>query len=111
MKILIINPPFENFVVEYADEKGSSFIETADFGAFPPLGPLYVLSYLEKFLPGHELYFIDCIAEKVAYSALQQKVADIAPDVVGISSFTMALWDVCKTAEQVRHAAPGAHIC
>ena len=54
MKVLIINPPDENTVVEHPDEKGIQFLEGDDFGEFPPLGAVYVLSYLEKKCPGFQ---------------------------------------------------------
>ena len=53
MKILFINPPDENKVSENPDEKGDEYIESDDFGHFPPLGLLYVLSYLEKNTKNH----------------------------------------------------------
>ena len=111
MKILFINPPFQKKVIEYPDEKGGSYIETEDFGIFTPLGPLYVLGYLEKNTKGHELFFKDCIAEKITHDDLEKIVIDINPDIVGITSFTMSLWDVLQVARTVRKNVPGAHIC
>lgn len=48
MKILLLNPPNENTVPEFADEKGEGYVEADDYGYFPPLGALYVLSYAKK---------------------------------------------------------------
>ena len=48
MKIAFVNPPDRNTVIEFPDDKGDSFLEADDYGYFPPLGLLYVLSYLEK---------------------------------------------------------------
>ena len=42
----MINPPAENILSGNNDETG--FIDTGDFGYFPPLGMLYVASYLEE---------------------------------------------------------------
>lgn len=111
MKILMLNPPAENTLIEFPDEKGKAYIETEDFGCFPPLGLLYVLSYLEKHAPGHQLYFKDCVAERISYQGLESLIDEIQPDVVGITSFTLSLVDVCYTAKTVRKAAPHAHIC
>jgi anaerobic magnesium-protoporphyrin IX monomethyl ester cyclase len=67
MRILLINPPAENAVIENPDEQGEEFLEADAFGAFPPLGPLYVLTYLEEHTTGHEFFFKDCVAEGLRY--------------------------------------------
>ena len=111
MKILLLNPPAENVLPEYPDEKGESYIDTDDFGLFPSLGMLYILSYLERNTSGHELFFKDCVAEQISHKALEGVISEIKPDVVGMTSFTVALVDVCQAARTVRKAAPQAHIC
>ena len=111
MKILILNPPSENTLPEFPDEHGESYIDTEDFGYFPPLGALYVLSYLEKHTIGHELFFKDCVAEKIKQKDLAGIIQQIQPDVVGITSFTIALIDVSLAAKTIRSIVPRAHIC
>jgi radical SAM superfamily enzyme YgiQ (UPF0313 family) len=111
MRILLLNPPGENTVVEHPDEEGREFLESDDFGDFPPLGALYVLSYAEKHLPQHQYFFLDCVGERVRHRTLGERIAEIKPDVVGITSFTISLVDVCKAAETVRCVVPHAHIC
>ena len=111
MKILIINPPAENTVIENPDEHGEEFLEADAFGEFPPLGALYVLTHLEKNTTGHQFHFFDCVAERIRYPDLKRRIEEIRPDVVGITSFTVGLMDACKTAETVRAVVPHAHIC
>ncbi len=111
MRILIINPPSWNTVIEHPDESGEEFLEADDFGEFPPLGALYVLTYLEEHTEGHELFFKDCVAERIRYPALLEYLKLVKPDVVGITSFTVSLVDVCMTAKMVREVNPDAHIC
>ncbi len=111
MRILILNPPAEHTLSEYPDSDGETFIETEDFGYFPPLGALYVLSYLEKHSVGHDLFFKDCVAEKISHAQLSGVIHAINPDIVGITSFTISLIDVCRAAKTVRTAVPLAHIC
>lgn len=111
MKILMLNPPAENTLLEFPNEKGESYIETEDFGCFPPLGALYVLSYLEKNTTGHELFFKDCVAEKIRQKNLASVINEIKPDVVGITSFTISLVDVCMAAKTIREVVPDVHIC
>ena len=111
MRILIINPPTENTVIENPDEQGEEFLEADSFGDFPPLGALYVLSYLEANTSGHELFFKDCVAERMKYPALRSYIEEVRPDIVGITSFTVCLMDVVLTARLVREVMPGAHLC
>jgi radical SAM superfamily enzyme YgiQ (UPF0313 family) len=111
MKILLINPPAENTVIENPDEQGKEFLEADSFGDFPPLGALYVLSYLENNTTGHEFYFMDCIAERMSHAKLPQYIEKIKPDIVGVTSFTVCLMDVVMVARTVREIMPNAHIC
>ena len=114
MRIVLLNPPSEYTVAEYADrsdqaERGA--VEVEDFGLFPPLGLLYILASLRQKAPGHDVFFLDCVAEHVGHADLAARIADFNPDVVGITSFTMALYDVCLAARTVRSVCPRAHIC
>jgi anaerobic magnesium-protoporphyrin IX monomethyl ester cyclase len=110
MRVLLINPPALHTVIENPDDQGREFLEADAFGDFPPLGALYVLSHLETHTD-HSCHFIDCVAERMSYETLRQRIAEIRPDVVGITSFTVGLVDVCMTADLVRELYPDAHIC
>lgn len=111
MKILILNPPAENTVIENPDEAGDEFLESDDFGDFPPLGALYVLSHCEKHTNGHEFFFHDCVGERITHKDLPQIISDIRPDVVGITSFTISLVDICMAAQTIRAIVPDVHLC
>lgn len=114
MRILLLNPPAEFTVPEYANSASpaeNQALGTEDFGLFPPLGLLYILAALKQQTPEHELHFLDCIAEHVNHTQLSARIAEMRPDVVGITSFTMALYDVCHAARTVRAVCPEAHIC
>ena len=111
MRVLVLNPPDENKISEAPDSFGKEYIESDDFGYFPPLGALYVLSYLEKNSEGHDLFFKDCVAEHLSFNDLRAYVEDVQPDIVGITSFTISLLDVILAARTVREVVPDAHIC
>ena len=111
MKILIINPPAQNIIPEYPDAKGEKYIESDAFGRFPPLGALYVLTYLQKHTHGHELFFKDCVGENMSMEDLKAYLSDVEPDMVGITSFTISLIDVVDAARLVREINSSAHIC
>jgi anaerobic magnesium-protoporphyrin IX monomethyl ester cyclase len=111
MKIMILNPPMEWTVLENADDEGEAFIDTHEFGHFPPLGALYVLSYLEKHTSGHQFSFVDCVAEHISHQDLDGVIRQHMPDIVGITSFTTSLVDVQMAGQAVRRVVPEAHIC
>lgn len=114
MRILLLNPPAEFTVPEYANREKpteNQALGTEDFGLFPPLGLLYILAALRQKTPEHELFFLDCIAEHAGHAQLSARIAAIRPDVVGITSFTMALYDVCHAARTIRAVCPDAHLC
>ena len=112
MKILFLNPPDMNKVLEYTvDEKSQEYIGMDNFGAFPPLGILYVMAYLEKNAPHHKLYFKDCVAERGSHKDLIDYVNEIKPDIVAVTSFTVSMIDVCMAAKNIRAIVPDAHIC
>lgn len=110
MKILIINPPDENVVAEFKASDGTGFLEASDFGKFPPLGPLYVISYAKEKLPEHDYFFLDCVAEEISHNELENRIAHIVPDLIGITSYTIALLDAVKVARAARKLVPEAHI-
>jgi anaerobic magnesium-protoporphyrin IX monomethyl ester cyclase len=111
MRVLILNPPDENTIIENPDHEGNEFLEADDYGDFPPLGALYVLSHLEAKSTGHTLFFKDCIGERMDYAALASYIKEVAPDVVGIASFTVCLVDVLKAAKLTRELFPNVHLC
>jgi anaerobic magnesium-protoporphyrin IX monomethyl ester cyclase len=111
LRILLVNPPDPNKVVENPDEQGDEFLEANAFGDFPPLGALYVISFLEEHTTGHELFFKDCIGEGMSHGKLEEYIKEVKPDVVGITSFTISLMDVCLTARKVKELFPNCHVC
>jgi anaerobic magnesium-protoporphyrin IX monomethyl ester cyclase len=111
MKILFINPPSEFTVAENPGEEGEDFLNAEDYGTFPPLGVLSVLTHAKVHTSGHYFYFLECVGERISHAGLKQRVEEIRPDVVGITSFTISLVDVCMAAETVRAVVPDAHIC
>lgn len=114
MRILLLNPPAEHTISEAPNDDGKggkTHIQPGDFGCFPPLGLLYIITYLEKHTSGHELFFLDCVGEKRSHEDLSHVIQDLRPDIVGITSFTISLVDVIKAAKTTRKIVPHAHIC
>ena len=112
MKVLFLNPPDMNKVYDYApDEKSKEYIGMDNFGTFPPLGIMYVMAYLEKNAPHHKLYFKDSVAERSSHKDLSDYVAEIKPNIVAMTSFTVSMIDVVIAAQNIRKIVPDAHIC
>jgi radical SAM superfamily enzyme YgiQ (UPF0313 family) len=114
MRIVLLNPPSEHTVAEYSNRSNPSengAVEIEDFGLFPPLGLLYILASLKQKAPEHEVFFLDCVAEHIGHAELAARIAEYSPDIVGITSFTMALYDVCLAARSIRSLCPRVHIC
>lgn len=111
MRILLVNPPQTHTIREWAREGSDEFIEVKDYGRYPPLGLLYIISYLEAHTEGHELFFLDCVGEKKSHADLARDLDEIRPDLVGITSFTLSMIDCCMAARAVRAASPEAHNC
>ena len=63
MKVLLIQPPFENMITtnlpNFVDEER---------GLAPPVGLLYIASYVNEFTD-HKVEVLDCSAEKIGYDA------------------------------------------
>ena len=110
MRVLLINPPAEHTLCEAPQEGGKDFISPSEVGKFPPLGLLYIIAYLEKHLPGHEIHLRDCLSEQISHEDLLKDVERLQPDVIGISSFTFSMVDVVLAARNARRVCPKAHL-
>ena len=114
MRILLVNPPAESTVAEYSNQPGSrsqGAVEVEDFGLFPPLGLLYIISSLKQKTPEHEVFLLDCVGMGINHDVLAMEISRIRPQLIGITSFTMSLYDVCQAARAARMMVPEAHIC
>jgi len=96
MKALLINPPRENEIIG----NNPPIIEE-ERGFNPPLGLLYIASFLEKHTK-HNISIIDSQVEKLTYNSLKSRIASINPDVVGLTVMTLTIIDVIKTINVVK---------
>jgi len=96
MKVLLINPPRINEIMG----NNPSIIEE-ERGYNPPLGLLYIAAFMERHTK-HNVTVIDSQVDKLDYSSLQEKIASIRPDVVGITAMTITLIDVINTGNVVK---------
>lgn len=85
------------------------YSESGGIGFKPPQGILYVATALKTFTP-HRVEVIDALAEGLSFEDLARRVADLRPDVVGISAWTDWWWPAWKAGETIRDALPEVHI-
>ena len=100
MKVLLVNPPREN---ELTGNNPALIDEARGFN--PPLGLLYLAGYLEEKTP-HRVEVCDAQVEELSYPRLKERIADSAPDLVGLTAMTFTLLDVVKTARLAGEALP-----
>lgn len=96
MKILLIQPPSVNMITANAPQ----FAE--EDGYYPPLGLLYIASYLEKY-SSHSVEILDAVVEGIkSYEVLEEQIRKRNPDVVGIQTLTFTARDALLTARTVK---------
>lgn len=107
MRVLLVMPPLDNMVRYFKGWQLSS----GDYGRFPPLGLLYVGTYLKQHMPDIELKIIDCPAQEMDYPGLTRAIKDFRPDIAGICTFTVGLVDLLETAKIVKAANKDTVVC
>ncbi len=106
MKIALVYPPFSHSIRTTLPE----FVKENE-GCFPPLGIMYVASFLREFEKGCEVLMIDAVAENLDHDGIQRRLETFAPDVVGISCWTFSLIDSLKVAEGAKQRDPRVITC
>ena len=96
MKVLLINPPKFNEIIA----NNPPIIEE-ERGLNPPLGLLYIAASIEKY-SDYDVEVLDSQVENLDYNDLKSRISSSSPDVVGITTMTLTLIDVLKTAEIVK---------
>ena len=106
MKIVLVYPPFlhsiETTLPEFVDENE---------GSFPPLGLLYLASYIKKYEKDCDISVIDAVSQKISHNAVVQKILACSPDLVGISCWTFSLTDSLEVAREIKKQNPNILIC
>lgn len=100
MNVVLINPP-DLYEIRFTVPR---YVQK-ERGVTPPLGILYIASYLAKH-SDHNVSVIDCHVEGMSYKELRKKVIALAPDVVGITTLSMSLLDVIETIKLVKEINP-----
>ena len=108
LKIALIQPPAEHFVCSYLPQVNAS---KEGIGFKPPLGLLYVATYLKhKLSENIEVKVIDCLAEGLRLSDCLASVDEWSPDVVGISAWTDFWYPAFTLGKKIKENLPSCKI-
>ncbi|MCX5657817.1 MAG: cobalamin-dependent protein, partial [Candidatus Omnitrophica bacterium] len=90
--ILLINPPLYF-------SKGSSYSLDS---SVPPLGILYLASYINKYSSNFNASVIDVAAQNLCLKEVSEKVDEVIPFAVGISAMTPQLQGCVELASYLK---------
>ena len=100
MKVLLVNPPTFNMLPSMLPRS----IDEAR-GYNPPLGLLYLASYLQKH-SNHQVEILDCQVEELDYKQIESKIKEKNPDIIGLTTMTFTLIDVLNIAKIAKEINP-----
>ncbi len=95
---MLIRPPARHTVESEVPEA----VEAENL-SYPPLALLSIAQFLLS-QSEHEVRIVDAQLDDLAYDALRDLIREWAPDVVGVTAFTVQLVDVHKTIRAARDA-------
>ncbi len=98
MKVLLINPPIDHMVVSTVPDYVNAQLSS---NPMPPLGLMYLASYVLKHTK-HEVR----ICDMVVGDNLWQTLWDYKPNVVGITTTTLTLYDAVQVAKMCKQYNP-----
>jgi anaerobic magnesium-protoporphyrin IX monomethyl ester cyclase len=98
VRVLLIRPPARHTVESEVPEA----VEAENL-SYPPLALLAIASFL-RVESHHECELLDAQLDHLEYNEVEEKVREYAPDVVGITCFTVQLVDVKRCIEASRRA-------
>jgi anaerobic magnesium-protoporphyrin IX monomethyl ester cyclase len=99
-KILLINPPTWDMI-----RTNVPGMQQKQVGFVPPLGLLYIASYLRAFTQ-HKVYFLDCEAEELSYRQIGARIREAMPDILGITALSfnyLTALNVARIAKTISH--------
>jgi anaerobic magnesium-protoporphyrin IX monomethyl ester cyclase len=91
-RILLLNPP-----LYFSNDRPVSLDVS-----FPPLGALYLASYINKYSNEFKVEIIDIGAEKLTLDQINEKIRKIKPDFISLSAMTPQLQAVLELAESIK---------
>lgn len=96
MNVLFIKPQIKSMLYGDLPEEVDS-----ERGIYPPLGLLYVASYLRK-NSDVKVNMVDMEADNISLDGLERYIEEIKPEIVGIQAITYTLIDTIQTADRIK---------
>jgi len=104
MRVLLIRPPAKHTVESEIPEA----VEAENL-SYPPLSLLSIAQFLLD-QTDHEVEILDAQLHNYPYEEVERRIRDYAPDVVGITVFTVGLLDCHRTIEVARTCPSVKHV-
>ena len=105
MRILLINPPGEHPIQSEVPAPVNR-----EVCLLPPLGLLYLESYLAAHHPEHDVRVMDSRAECLSHEDVSRLIGEFQPRVVGITGHTYDLIDMRETSRRAKAVLPGVTV-
>lgn len=104
MRVMLIRPPAKHTV----ESEVPAAVEAENL-SYPPLAILALATYL-KAHTHHEVCILDAQLDNLDYETLEAKVKEWAPEVVGITVFTVGLVDCLRAVASARRCPSVKHV-
>jgi len=96
LKVLLIQPPDSHITTTNVPS-----VVDEETGIYPPLGLLYVAAFAEQ-QTSHTVAVLDCLADRVTHTGIEEEIRQHQPDLVGIQATTFTLIDCILVARTVK---------
>lgn len=100
IKTLVLQPPISDEILWGRFKKGSGYV--------PPLGIMYIASYMEK--KGFACDVLDCLVERYKINDLKEFLKKKKYDLIGITCMTNSALDAYEAARVAKEVCPGSLI-
>ena len=101
LRVLLIRPPAQHTV----ESEVPAAVEAENL-SYPPLALMCIATYLRE-RTHHECEILDAQLEELDYDEMEERIRAYAPDVVGITAYTVQLVDVHRSVRCARKAGAG----
>ncbi|MFH1453836.1 MAG: radical SAM protein [Armatimonadota bacterium] len=105
-KILLINPP----VIKHLATTLPDFA-TEEQGFFPPLGLIYLATFVKEKMPDIEVKVLDSYALKMSYDDIKNYIRKFKPDMVGVPAWTFSYLDTVMLTKITKEVNPNIKVC
>lgn len=106
MRTLLIFPPDREAVKAMYTFQDN---DDTGIGVKPPLGPMFVASYLKQNSP-HEVKIIDCQVLRYTDDDIRREITEYKPDVVGICAWTDFWYGAWRCIQIAKEVDPKIHV-